>query len=59
MKRSDLFGLTFYVTTLVALELVARDRRPWWWGWLLVASWVTCLVAIIGGRHANWFGDKR
>lgn len=39
MKRSDLVGLSFYVVTLVALELVARDRRPWWWGWLLVAGW--------------------
>lgn len=55
MKRSDSYfvGLSFYIVTLVALELVARDRRPWWWGWLLVAGWIACLVVVVAGREGG------
>lgn len=51
MKHSDAVGLSFFAIVLIALEAVARDTRPSWWGYWLALSWVGTLIAIIVGRH--------
>lgn len=58
MKKSDLVGLSFYAFVMLALELVARNRRPSWWGWLMVGAWIVSLIAIVVPR-LGWMGRER
>lgn len=51
MKSSDAVGLSCFVIALIALEAVARNMRPQWWGAWLAVSWAVALIAIIAGRH--------
>ncbi len=58
MKRTDWVGLSFYIVLLFALEMVARNHRPVWWGaWVAIGWAVTLTVIIIGRLYAKAEGE--